>query len=410
MRILISAALFLVSFHVLSQSNPPQAEKGTLDARAWDFTKQKIALNGNWRFYKNQFVLSTDTTNNPADISPFPEVWDQSVQYGTYHLVVVLPADTGKYAIQLPQIYSSYELWVNGKKIGDNGKIGTTKETTTPQWLPQVLSFEAENDSLSIVLHIANFYHFKGGSKEQLYLGNQTMLEDHYSMAVLSVQIESIGLALLGISFLLIYYLREERKKITLYFSLLCLSWAIRSEFSNIYVFISYFPEFDWATMVRIEYIMLFLTMIWAVLFLSRLFPNESNKIVKYVLVATNCIFIALAIVTSAVFFTRWLDFYLVVAAILLIFCTIIIIRAWINERSGVRFVVASVFLSLALFGYDITVYEGFFYYYNPLLFSFGYLAIFLMMGVSLFYHLQIFKGDGSSGMLTYEDLYGKEK
>jgi hypothetical protein len=63
------------------------------------------------------------------------------------------------------------------------------------------------------------------------------------------------------------------------------------------------------------------------------------------------------------------------------------------------------------LFGYDISVYEGFvFTTYNALLFSVSYIVIFFLLGLSLLYHLQIFKGDGSSGTLTFEDLYGKTK
>ncbi len=413
MRKVLFVVLYFVSFCGVAQpvsSGKPEANNGVLDVRTWNFREKKIALNGYWNFYKNEFVSGSDSTHTLASISRFPEVWDPSTQHGTYQLRVVVPSDTGKLAFEFPQIYCSYELWVNGKKVAENGKIGTTRESTTPQWLPQVIPFNIEDDTLGITLYISNFYHFKGGSKEPIYLGTSTMLENHYNQAVKSSLTGSIGLALLGISFLLIYYLREERKKITLYFSLLCLSWAIRSEFSNIYAFISYFPAFDWSTMVRIEYITLFLTMIWAILFLSRLFPNESSKIIKYILVGTNCFFIALGVITSPVFFTQWLDIYLAIAAILLLYCGVIVVRAWINERSGARYVVACVFLSLALFGYDIFVYEGFFHYYNTVLFSIGYFLIFLMMGVSLLYHLQILKGDSASETLTFEDLYGKRQ
>lgn len=403
--------LLLISIYAFAQEPPPEAEGGLLDARGWNFNENKIALNGYWTFFENELIHISDSAKRQGSVSHFPGIWNQSTQYATYKLLVLLPSDTGRLAFELPQLYCSYELWVNNEKIAANGKVGATREKSIPQWLPQAVSFRKSNtDSLSIVLLISNFHHFKGGSKEPIYLGQPTMIQHHHNISVKSSVAESIVLGILGLSFFVIYYLREVRKKVTLYFSLLCFTWAIRAAFSNTYAFISYAPGFDWGIMIRIEYITLFLTVIWAILFLGRLFPNENSRTIKYILVGANCVFIALTIISSPVFFTQWLNVYLGVAGMLLLFGLTIVIRAWINERSGVRYLVVCVFLCIALFAYDIFVYEGFFHYYNAILFSVGYITMFLMMGISLLYHLQVFKGDSSSGTLTYEDLYGKNK
>jgi hypothetical protein len=213
----------------------------------------------------------------------------------------------------------------------------------------------------------------------------------------------------LGLVSFIIYYVRQEKKKITLYFSLLCISWAIRSVFSNIYLFIDFFPSFDWTWMVRIEYILLYSTLIWTVLFFSRLFPKESSKIIKYIFVIGNCTFIAETLVLSPVFFTKWIGLYLIVAALVLVHSSVITIRALIKERAGVWYLVFSLVLGLILFGYDMVVFEGYFQYYDAVLFSVGYIVIFLLMAVALFYHLKIFKSDGASGTLTFDDLYGSD-
>lgn len=410
MKSFLVCALLLASFQAVCQSTPAdyQVSRGVIDARSWNFNNQKLALTGEWIFFQNNIIQPADSTQLAGELAPFPKIWDPSVQYGTYQVLVLLPEISGL-AIELPQMYCSYECLVNGKKIAANGKVGSTKESTTPQWLPQVVSIN-NTDSLLITLHISNFHHFKGGCKEPLYLGTTAMLNEQHNLGLQSSLIESIGLAILGIAFVLIYYLREERKKITFYFSLLCFSWALRSEFSNLYVITSYFPDFDWHTMIRIEYITLYLTMIWAILFISRLFPTESSKTIKYILVTANIGFIAITVIAAPLFFTRWLNVYLGVAAMLMVFSGWIVIRAWINERSGVRYILVCIFLSIALFAYDIFIFKGFFHAYNALLFSIGYLLMFILMGVSLLYHLRIFKGDGSSGMLTFDDLYGKER
>ncbi|HEU5291010.1 MAG TPA: 7TM-DISM domain-containing protein [Cyclobacteriaceae bacterium] len=401
---------FLISSNLFGQEKMSQAEHGILNASSWNFNEGRLPLNGNWALYENKLADPSDM-KRPGSLSIFPEVWNPDIQYATYHLKVVLPADTSTYALEIPQLYCSYAIWVNGKKVAGNGQVGTTKETTNPQWLPQTAVLEKTTDTLSIVLQISNFYHAKGGAKEAIYLGHANMIKDHHQVSINSSITESLVLAVLGLSFFVIYYVREEKKKITFYFSLLCINWALRAVFSNTYAFISFFPDFDWGVMIRIEYITLFLMMIWAILFLARLFPNESSKTIKYSFVGVNCVFTGIAVIFSPAFFTQWLNLYLAVAGLVLLFGITIIIRAWINDRSGVRPVLFCVLLCIGVFGYDISIYEGFWFTtYNALLLSTGYILIFFLLGISLLYHLQIFKGDSSSSTLTFEDLYGKTK
>lgn len=343
--------------------------------------------------YFPQVLAKTDTKN---------------VQFGTYSVIILLPPHTGKLAFDIPQLYSSYKLVVNGKLVAENGKPGTSREATVPQWKPQVSEFEPEGDTLRVILQVANFYHYHTGSKQPIYLGPAAVLKQLEHVSKTSNLAEFIILTLLGLVFFGIYYIRQEKKKITLYFSLLCISWAIRSVFSNLYLFIDFFPTFDWTWMVRIEYITLYSMVIWTVLFFSKLFPKESSKLIKYIFVIGNCTFIAETLIMPPVFFTKWIALYLVVAALVLIHSGVITIRALIKERTGVWYLVFSLVISLILFGYDMFVFEGFFQYYNAVLFSVGYIIIFLLMSIALFYHLKIFKGDGGSG-LTFDDLYGNK-
>ncbi len=391
----------------LTSEGQPLAKKGVMDLRSWDFNQNKLALNGYWNFYKNELVSPSGIAKKTGQLAHFPDAWDETIQYATYHLLVIMPSTDEKFALELPHFNSSYELWVNGKKIAENGRTGKTRESTAPKWMPQNVAFDNANDTLSILVQISNFYLSQGGSNKPIYLGKAGVMQHRHHMSVKSNLAEALGLTILGLSFFAVYYVRQERKKITLYFALLCLTWAIRTVCSNMYVINSYIPDLDWALLVRIEYITFFLTMIWAILFLGRLFPNENKTIIRYLFVVVNCTSIALTIVSSPLFFTQWLNVYLAIAGLLLLFSMIIVIRAWINERSGARYVVVCAFLGIAMFCYDMFVHESFFYH-SALIFSVGYLVLFLMMGISLLYHLQIFTGDGSSGTLTYEDLYGK--
>lgn len=408
---ILFAFLFLISGYLPARSNePPKAVNGVIDLRNWNLARYPVALSGHWSFYDRE--LTTHPHSEARQIY-FPEVLDKQghadSQYGTYAIRIILPSGTGKLAVEIPHLYSSYKLYIDGKVVAENGKPGTSKETTIPQWDPKVVPFDPAHDTLTAVLQVANFYHHHTGAKQPLYLGYAALLEKQYQNASSSNLAECIVLLVLGLSFFVIYYVRQEKKKITLYFSLLCISWAIRSVFSNNYLIIDYFPQFNWAWMVRIEYITLYSMLIWAVLFFSRLFPRESSRIIKYILVSINCIFILETLFTAPAFFTQWIYVYLIVAALLLIHSAVITMRALLNERAGVWYLVFSLVLGLLLFTYDIAVFEGYFQHYDALLFSLGYIIIFVLMAIALFYHLRIFRGDGTAGTLTFDDLYGTE-
>ena len=191
-----------------------------------------------------------------------------------------------------------------------------------------------------------------------------------------------------------------------IYFALLCITWALRSLFSNLYLFISFYPDFDWSLMVRIEYITLYLSMIWAILFLTAIFHNESNIVIKYGLVFCNILFTGFSVVSSPRVFTQGLTVYLIASGILLLYGGYTVIRAWINERTGSGLLTITIILGLNIFGYDIFVYEGF-SSYDPVIFSAGYITLFLLMSVALAFHINLIKSrQGPTTKLTYEDLY----
>lgn len=401
---------FCFSFGLFAQFNEVSRTAGVLDARQWKMNDGSLALNGFCKFFENQLLTPDQCKTTNGIITEFPSLFkskakDEGIGYATYLLTVIMPRGEKDFALAVPQIYSSYKLWVNGNVIAENGVVAKTKEGCKPQWKPQTVSFRCESDTLSLVLQIANFHHAKGGIKETIFLGKASLMNFKRSVSEISKFAESASLFMIGLFFLIIYFIRG-RNKACIYFSLLGITWAIRSLFSNLYLFISLYPDFDWATMVRIEYVALYLAMIWAVLFLTSLFHNEANIIIKYGLVFCNIIFTGFTIYSSPRIFTQGLNVYLIVSGVLLLYGGYIVIRAWINERTGSGLLTLSVVLGLNIFGADIFVYEGF-SSYDPVIFSTGYVLIFLMMALALATHINLIKSvQATTTTLTYDDLY----
>lgn len=406
--ILLSGMIF---FPVLFSFAQSPVKKGWLDLSSSNLN-EPVALTGEWEFYEEQLLQPEELLARNSRYTVFPEIWNRfriGSQGGqgamTYVLHIILPSSPDSLALEIPQLYSCYALWVNDKLVANNGKVAATPQATLPQWKPQTVVFANPGDTAQITLQIANFHHFNGGAKESIFFGSAETLLRNRSLAVISVLTETIVLFILGVVFLMIYFLKE-RKKMIMYFSMLCLSWAIRALFSNTYLIVHYFPDISWDLMVRVEYITLFLTVIWGILYLSKVFSKEDNKIVKYPLVGSNITFILIALLTSPLSFTRWLPVYLTFIGILLLYGVVVVIRALVNERLGAGYLTFSILLSLGVFTYDVFAFKGVFAY-QPVVMSSGYIIIFLIMALVLAQHLEIVKSKPRpSNKLTYNDLY----
>jgi hypothetical protein len=400
-----------LSLNRLSQN---LAKDGILDARSIDFNANRISIDGEWLWLDNELVDPADVNNQLFTPVKFPGLWNDTRKGGigqgvaTYKLTILLPSSRKEYALELPQVYSGYSLWANDSLIAKNGVVGASKETTIPQWLPQTISWTA-SDTVELLLQIANFHHDKGGCRDLIYLGDRETMMAKEKMATTSKKIECSVLLMISVTFLIVFF-TGKKKRVIIYFALLCATWAIRSAFSNEYLGIKLMPDFSWTAMVRIEYVTLYLTMIWAILFISRLFSNESNTIVKYILVILNAVFIVFTVFNAPLLFTKMLALYLVTSGLLLAYAVLVIVRAYVNERTGAAFLTVSSLLGIAIFSYDIFAYEGIFSF-NSILFSAAYLVMFSMLGLALLLHLDIIKRSKPiSGSLSYDDLYGDQK
>ncbi|MBY0434543.1 MAG: hypothetical protein K2U26_10570, partial [Cyclobacteriaceae bacterium] len=97
------------------------------------------------------------------------------------------------------------------------------------------------------------------------------------------------------------------------------------------------------------------------------------------------------------------------ISGLILLYAAYIIIQALINDRIASGSLSISILLGIVIFSYDIFTYEGLFAY-NDLLFSAGYVILFLLMGYGLLMHLEIIKsGARPITKLSYTDLYNKD-
>ena len=408
--------IFILLCSALSLFSQPSRSEDLelLDARQWDFSK-RLPLKCNWTFVENK-LLSPEALESEKSHSYvlFPALWNdhrddrKGLGFCTYALRVLIPDTLKTLAVEIPQLYSSYKLWVNGNLIVSAGTVGVDTETVVPQWIYQKVSFPNHQDTLQIVLQIANFSHYKGGAKDPIYLGTPAIINRHFNWAIGSNVSGAIILLIEGAIFLFLY--QQKKKPVVLYLSLLCITWSLRSVFSDLYPVVLIFPEINWELLVKVEYITLFLAAIWASLFFNHLFKDMSNVIFTYLPITLNMFFIVFTLLTPALIFSQWLSLYLGVEVLVILYGASMIVRSLIMEREGSWFLIASVGVGILLFGYNIAAFQSSFSY-NVVLLNIGYVVMFMLTAIALLLHLSVLKSKNvKKEYLRYEDLFKSAK
>ena len=382
---------FVSVFTVLSvegKINTDSTSQGTLSIDGRAIMEQPLELSCVWEFYPNQ--LLTGQQMDSVGVSNFidmPKWWQNDnenpvVEFASYRLKVFTePIAEKELALTMPDVYCSYDLWVNGNFIGSNGKVGTSRNSALPQWKPDTYSFKHNNDTLVIIIHISNFYHHRAGISRPILLGSTKQLFEKRSY------VETANTLLLGtvgiLFFLGAFYFVRKKEIPYLFYALLCVSWIIRAAFSNHYQIVQWFPGIDWFLVVRAEYIGIYLSTLFGFLLLCTLFPKDVNRAFRNLFILTCVCFTLFTILFAPRMFTAYIQFYLGLSSFLLLFILIIVFRAYIKRRQGSLFTLFTAISLAGAFGYVILSFEGLFQL-NELLFDLIFIVQFILLLIAI--------------------------
>lgn len=381
----------------------PAVQQGTIRLTGWDFEEQGyISLAGEWEFYWQQlytpqdFQLGKNTTPNYIN---FPALWTDlaassaaitdnpspisSQGYATYRLNIINDTLLPVMAIEMPDVYTAYRLYLNGEIIAENGEVGTTRIQSIPYWQPKTISIALHRTHNQLILHISNFHHNKGGISQPLLLGtNQTLSQKRESEV--SYALLLTGSLLMGGLFFLGLFLFGRQDRAMLYFSLFCLAYSYRIVGSDLYVLHS-LTDWNWALTTRLEYISLYMSIAFFVEFIIELFPKEVYKPILRIYQAVCLALTLLTLVLPAYIFTQVVNYYLVSLALYLLYGAFIFIRATWARREGAIYALVSVLILFSVFILTIAAYFGVLPTL-PFVYFVGYLLFFFFQSLILSY------------------------
>jgi class 3 adenylate cyclase len=377
MRICIAVFLAAVCVTCASCSHEtkgqPLAVKGMLDARGWDYsTGGSLSLDGEWTFAWQQYLMDRD-----FDILLSPQYFVQPASswmdfkpdgvhalprygYASYRLRLIVDQAAGPFAIVVPVCPSACRLFCNDSLLLSAGIPGASKDSTVPGYRKRVLQLPSNRDTLSIILHIANF-HYRIGGLRPIAFGRLDDMMQGYRSTFANELLFAGGLFFLFIVFLTLYlYRRVER--LALLFSALLGIHAMRVLTTDFRAILDLWPSLSWNWMVCLEVASAEAAVILLPLYLYIFYSGRYSRYVLWAFVAFGSAILLVDFVTSPAVFSMFVPLGSVVVLCSIIYSWWVSIRSLGKGVDGAVLMFVGVTASVvivALYEYDIFIVDG---------------------------------------------------
>lgn len=359
---------------------------------------QLIALDGEWEFYWNQLLAPSDFKRERLDGSKnyvkVPSEWSALMSnkqplrnegYGTYRLQIKRNGfvDRTVFALYMPSVATSYQVWIDGEWRGGNGTTGVSASEMVAENYPKTFVFSSETNTIEIVIQVSNFVQRKGGLWQPIQFG---LAEDILFQREKNITVEMFlagSLFIMGIYHLSLFVLRRKEKS-PLYFGLLCMSIGLRTLLLGQTILLRFFPGIPWDLAVRLEYLTSILGITSLFLFVFNQYPKELNKLFKRVYLGIAALFCLMVIFTKPIVFTKALILLQLIILLSMVSIIWIYILAAIRRRKG------SILNGIGIIVFFLTVLNDTLYYQNVGWFEnlvpFGLLIFLLTQMINLSY------------------------
>lgn len=303
--VLASVSIWYVrNYYRLENRVQVVSEDGNFDLMNMDFENEFAYLQGNTEYIPN--ILTPEAFAEREDEAQYGNPWQYP--YATSRIRIFVPDDK-TYTLTMGSIDFAHRVYVNGELRYEVGNPAETEAAFVPGRAEVTLDVKAENGVIEIIQQAGNFVHREGGGHTNLCFGTPKVI---HSFLSLTYGPEYIIVGLFFALFLvhLVLYIMRQSYKPNLIFSLLCLTWMVRSGVTQAKVFFAMFPDLSWYTAFRAEYLSLPLAAIFMVLLIREVFPFVMHKWFVRTLLAVSSLFGVLCLVMDTLSLSSTLIYY----------------------------------------------------------------------------------------------------
>lgn len=251
---------------------------GFLNLSDENMEEKAVQLNGAWKFHEGAVE---DTGSQAAGSLNVPGNWrGKEINgkklgkhgIGVYELRVKIPSP-GDYCMKLNYVSSAYELYINDKKIVENGRIGADKNTEIPSWAPQFVYFRADQNDLVIRLKVSNFHCNNGGIVLPVYIGKQVPLF-RFHLLNLMKNIGFIGILAGMACYLYVFNWCLNKKAQSVYLWIFCISALVSASIIDGESLVSILSDLSIDAVLKTEYVSFLIQITSMQFFLWSMYPE----------------------------------------------------------------------------------------------------------------------------------------
>jgi signal transduction histidine kinase/DNA-binding response OmpR family regulator len=332
------------------------AEEGVIDLSAVDMSSQPvIRLNGDWEFVYGKHVPPEETAGavwrKAAVLNKVPSTWKGFVYHGeelpgsgiaTYRLRMVVGEQTPEtLALLIPGWETAYRLYINNAEVTSAGIAGLSPTDTVSVWQPRIARFRVSGKTQDLVVHLSNFGHARGGPAMVPMIGTEEAIKTVREIGI-GIKLLSFGsLFIISLYHLVIFLLRRKETS-ALFFSVFCMTMAVRSLVIDEQCLVLFFPSIAWDLHVRVTYLSVALAVPAFALFMMSLYRSDMSRLLTWAFIASGLVYAAIIIVTPPAVFTAFITPFQMVILLTAVYCIVVLTLASFRNREGARLFLAA--------------------------------------------------------------------
>ncbi|TGL99710.1 7TM diverse intracellular signaling domain-containing protein [Leptospira jelokensis] len=269
------------------------AKKGVFDLGN-QLSSRVIPLNGEWEFYPNQ-RLNTIKEDFKLFVG-MPSLWtnDPGIPaegFGVYQLKIKNIPNV-LMGLHIPEMYSSYHVYINQSLVASSGQVANTKELAIPSFNRNVIQLNSISSEIILSIEVANFHFPRGGIPSPLRIGEYKNIISYRENGIAESVFLSGAAFILGF-YHIIAYLIFRKDKPFLYFGIFCLNLSLRPLLINEQYLVETLPMISWENWQKIEFLNFLALLPFFYHFIRVSYSKEQQKIFSKFL---NVIFISLSL------------------------------------------------------------------------------------------------------------------
>jgi len=395
--------LCFTELHAARDSNGnPYAVNGLIDLSEWNFTTDgPVSLTGDYKFFWQRHLAGTDlmvASQNSEETMFVPQSWNDEVikgitlpgeGYATYKLNVLVPPRQ-KFALKIPDISTSYRLFIDGEQLLEIGHPGTNADKTIPRYYPTIVQFESTGSRVEIVFHVSNFDHRLGGIWLPVIIGKPDQI---ISLSETRIALELFfcgAILIIGLYNLTQYTFRRENFS-SLFLGLFCIAIAFRSLMVGERFFSELAPDLTYVWYLRLEYLSWFIAIPAFIAYLSNLFPAETSRNLNLGVFGLIGIGMLVVLLGPPFYISSTAPFFQIITVLLLIYGAFVLIQGYRHKAEGAKILGGAYAFFFITIVNDILVNAS--VINNPLLIEFGLFTFIFCQNILISYRFtQSFK------------------